>query len=311
MKRSALHLPRRGFSLIEMLVSISVISLLASLLLPAIQSARESSRRSNCANNLKQIGLACMSNYAKHGRFMSAYDWRQGVLPEMEQSRNHLVCPNDPKEGMFDVEDYTVYIVNNKRSIPLKPGPWCWIGDSDFCQQFAEITVTNPDAYFIGFEDLAYDTPFDGIVLVEPLPQGGSRLSHVGGHPHAYRHQLLDPRGKVLADPFDKGFVWDVHGVESSYAANSRLHRFQSDANKVLALEYRKPVAHVVGPWAVGTIEYTQDVAARHRGMVNVVFGDGRVEARRAEDLDPGVGAIHDREWCPHIDSALRATRAG
>ncbi len=308
MKRSTPFRCGRGFTLIELLVSISVISLLASLLLPAVQSARESSRRSTCANNLKQIGIACMSDYAKHGRFMSAYDWRQNVLPEMEESRKHLLCPSDPQDGLFDVEDFTVYIVNNKRSIPLKPGPWCWIGDSDFCQQFAEITVTNPDAYFIGFEDLAYDTPFDGIVLVEPLPQGGSRLTHVGGHPHAYRHQLVDPRGKVIADPFDKGFAWSVHGLESSYGANSRLHRFQSDANKVLALEYRKPVAHVVGSAAVGTISYSEDVAPRHRGLLNVLYGDGRVEARRPEDLDPGVSQIHDRDWCPNIDSALRMT---
>ena len=65
---------------------------------------------------------------------------------------------------------------------------------------------TNPDAYFIGFEDLRYNTPFDGIVLVEPLAEGGAKLTHVGGHPHAYRHQLKGPTGELLADPFDKGF---------------------------------------------------------------------------------------------------------
>ena len=88
---------RRGFTLVELLVVIAIIGILIALLLPAVQAAREAARRSQCSNNLKQLGLALMTYNSTYGVFPSAtrshastgwiwgFAWGVPIMPFCEQ----------------------------------------------------------------------------------------------------------------------------------------------------------------------------------------------------------------------------------
>lgn len=90
---------RRAFTLVELLVVIAIIGILIALLLPAVQAAREAARRSQCSNNLKQMGLACLN-----------YHEARGTLPPYRISQRHttwaaIILPYIEQESAADLWD--------------------------------------------------------------------------------------------------------------------------------------------------------------------------------------------------------------
>ena len=97
---------KTGFTLVELLVVITIIGILIALLLPAVQAAREAARRTRCTNNLKQLGLAMQLFHEANGHlpparvFDRSITWAAFLLPYLEQDAAFELF--DPAKSYYD-----------------------------------------------------------------------------------------------------------------------------------------------------------------------------------------------------------------
>jgi prepilin-type N-terminal cleavage/methylation domain-containing protein len=166
---------QRAFTLVELLVVIAIIGVLVALLLPAVQAAREAARRSQCINNLRQIGIGCLNFESSYGAFPTAggaveqffnpadlakaaygYEsasWMFQILPYIEQQNLYALRRGDGNLNAGFVDTGLAEISVSTFNCPSRNGRIAVIGTDIYAiGDYAGVMASWNDPGWMGFE---------------------------------------------------------------------------------------------------------------------------------------------------------------
>lgn len=315
--------PRRGFTLIEVLVVIAVIGILVGLLLPAVQQAREAARRAQCMNNLKQFGVA-LANYETAMRvypfgvggggppgFVARWSTHSQLLAYFEQTNLFNSMNFDFTPWGHSVE----YSAFNATALSTKVDGFLCPSDSDGILELYRLAHNNYRAC-AGTKpyNLTFGTPnlkgnndgafwYDSSVRPALARDGLSQTAF-------FSERCLGDSARP--DPLSDYYITDPTLSACWNAGPSRSPRWISDVEwsgerwgdgDVFYTRY----AHIVTPnkpsCNFGDDDYSGEVVttatSRHPGGVNVLLGDGSVRfMKESIDLQTwrALGTIAGRE---------------
>ncbi|MBC8114428.1 MAG: DUF1559 domain-containing protein [Candidatus Saccharimonas sp.] len=268
MSRSKLH--HHGFSLIEVLVSLGVISILLALLVPAIQQARETARRTQCANNLKQVGLALHNYHDAHnvfppgGMIANELSWHVLVLPMLGQGALH-------SQFDFDQGQYFSATVNNKNN----PHGLARIPEYLCPSASHQRSLTSADAVD---GQKTYTTHYYGIMGPRgDNPVGGTYRISPGFGPFSDQGLLGFDSSKHFGDITDGTSSTFVVGEISWNDANS--YRTWVRGVNGNPMSGAKNVVHPINTFFFNSGVGFNDISlgSQHPGGTHVLMGDGAV----------------------------------
>lgn len=263
----------RGFTLIELLVVIAIIAILIALLLPAVQQAREAARRSQCKNNLKQLGLA-MHNYhdvfnvfpvGQHNCCWGT--WMVAILPYIDQAPLYQLYVNsggsDATGPRYSSAPNTTLVTTKRLTVLTCPS------DKD-SRPFGNITSHN---YVVNFGNTVYSQTTVNGVPFRSAPFGnlrafGFRDVTDGTSTTLLMAEVLQGNGSDL-----RGFSWwgDASQFTTYQTPNSNV------PDRIYTLSYCNNQPQMNLPCDVSTTANPTMFGSRssHVGGVQVIMCDG------------------------------------